>query len=216
MKLFGLHPDSLTSGTPLADRPLGSSVLLGIVGFGVPSLLVFGSWALHGRWLYGNLGELGAYGVWALLFILGAGVGLRRLVIVPCSLPRFFGLFGASFFLYAAAWTAAWLLLKLDSKPREIIGALAGTGLFALVLCAAFGGLKSFWRCWAGLFVANAAGYFAGDVCYAQFRGHAGKLLWGLCYGAGFGAGLGWAFHTAQAALRERLRNSAASQAAAV
>ena len=63
------------AGTGLDAHPgqrgggLARSVLIGMLGFGAASLLVFGSWAWMGRWLYGALGEAGTYAVWAVVFI---------------------------------------------------------------------------------------------------------------------------------------------------
>jgi hypothetical protein len=205
MRFFGLHPDDLSTRfdevpEAVLHRAATQSVLRGIVGFGIPSLLVFGSWALQGRWLYGNLTELGAYGVWAVLFILTAGVGLRGLLLVPCSIGRFLALFGTAFFAYSVGWTVAWFALR--NKLGEVAGAVVGTALFAAIICAALGAGRQFWRCWFALLLPNAAGYFLGGVCYEQFGGTTGKLLWGACYGVGFGAGLGLAFHVAQEPLK--------------
>jgi hypothetical protein len=72
------------------------------------------------------------------------------------------------------------------------------------------------------LFLANAAGYFAGEWAYhailAMKEGHAlgivlerptrallSKTAWGLFYGLGFGTGIGFAFHACQSAARKQI-----------
>src|SRR3989442_375643 len=63
-------------------RPtLSQSLRIGAFGFGAISLIVFASWAWAGKWMHEHLGELGAYCIWALMFVLGAGFALRRLAI---------------------------------------------------------------------------------------------------------------------------------------
>ena len=55
---------------------LGRSLLIGGIGFSVVSLCVFATVAFAERWMYTNLGLLGAYVVWTILFILLGGAVL--------------------------------------------------------------------------------------------------------------------------------------------
>src|SRR6188474_1598430 len=82
------------------------SIAIGALGFCIASMAVFGSWAFAGRWMHEQLGELGAYGAWALMFVLIAGSTLSQLMIGTRALTKFYGLFAAAFLLYAIGWTA--------------------------------------------------------------------------------------------------------------
>jgi len=188
----------------------GSSVMGGALGSGSVSVLVFASWAYAGKWFYGNLGEAGAYLAWALLFIGGAGGLLGRLVIGPGSAQRFCGGFALAFLAYSLVWMAAWF--AFPDKLGETLGALAGTAVFGLLLCAMFQGWSKWPSVLAGLAVGNVIGYFLGDALHTQYGGSVGKLLWGASYGLGFGAGIGHALHAVQTGLRERLADATESR----
>jgi hypothetical protein len=185
------------------------------------SLVVYATWAFAGRWLYANLGEAGAYAVWAGLFVLLSGAGLNPLVIGPRHLLRFYALFLAAFGAYAVLWSVSWFALR--GRAGEWIGSLAGTAALGFILANAFGLGWERWRMMGLLFVAHSAGYFLGsflfDFCRSDSgaallgavldrsgRATAGKLLWGAAYGLGFGAGLGDALHVCQTRVREELQ----------
>ena len=83
----------------------------------------------------------------------------------------------------------------------------------ALVLARAFGNYRALPLVIAVLFLTHSAGYFAGGYAMYHFPksgtgwlegvskqnlGIVAKLLWGICYGAGFGAGIGHAFFVMQ------------------
>jgi hypothetical protein len=172
------------------------AIAMGAVGFSIASMAVFGSWAFAGRWMQERLGELGAYAVWALMFVLIAGATLSRLIIGPRSLTKFYGLFAAAFLLYAMGWTATWFALR--NRTGEWLASLAGTGLMAVVLLGAFAAWPKTVHVIATLFGAHSLGYFLGAFLYATIGGRPGMLLWGLAYGLGFGAGIGRALFLCQ------------------
>lgn len=171
----------------------------GCVGFTALSLAVFASWAFGGRYLYGNFGELGAYAVWCLLFLVGAGL-MRPALTGPVSWGRFYGLFLASFLAYAVLWTVAWMLLH--NRTGEWLGTALGMVGMALVLCALFGAWQAFWPSFGSLFAGNAIGYFLGSWLHANTASPWAQLLWGLFYGLGTGMGMGAAYYFCQAPLR--------------
>ena len=194
------------------DGGLARSVRVGTFGFGAASLLVFGSWAWMGRWLFRSLGEAGTYAVWAVVFIGVAGAGLRRLLEVPVSMARFLVFFLVAFGTYALVWSASWFALR--TQLGEWLASLLGTMSFCAVLCWAFGAWRVFVRVGLVVFALHSAGYFAGGWLHAWVlggtfpaewlgkaaRADVSKLLWGAVYGCGFGAGLGYAFHACQRA----------------
>ena len=206
------------AGTGLDAHPgqrgggLARSVMIGMLGFGAASLLVFGSWAWMGRWLYGALGEAGTYAVWAVVFVAVAGAGLRRLLVVPVSWLRFLWFFLVAFGAYALVWSAVWF--AQSTRLGEWLASLLGTLSFCVVLCWAFGAWRMLLRMALVVFVLHSAGYFAGGWLHAWVlggtlpaewlgkaaRADLSKLLWGAAYGCGFGAGLGYAFHACQRA----------------
>lgn len=170
--------------------------------------------------MYGNLGEGGAYAVWAALFILLSGAALNPLVIGRRTLARFYALFLTAFGAYAVAWSASWFVV--GGRTGEWLGSLLGTAILGFILADAFELGWDRWRMMALLFVAHSAGYFAGSVLFDFCRSESGaamlgelldrrgrstlgKLLWGAAYGLGLGAGLGYALHACQARLRDEL-----------
>lgn len=193
-------------------------------GFTLASLVVYGSWALHGNALYRYLTQPGAYAVWAAMFILFAGGLLNPTVIGPKSLGRFYALFGIAFAAYATVWSVSWF--GLGGKAGEWIGSLAGTCSLAFVLARGFGLKSGLWQIALGLFVLHSVGYFAGSFLYSFFRNAdelhwlneymsrptrrwVAMLSWGLAHGIGFGAGLGYALFACQSGIRELIGASA-------
>ena len=176
---------------------LGRSLAWGGLGFGLASLCVFATVAFAERWMYARLGLLGAYVAWTALFILLGGGALGALVSGRWRLPRFYLLFGAAFFAYAACWVGAYFVLR--GAAGEWVGSLAGSVGMGLILAAGFGAARRAWRLSAVLFAANSVGYFLGSALNDALGGRGGMLLWGVVYGLGLGAGLGAALHLAQA-----------------
>ena len=186
------------AGTNHQTTPgLGRSLLTGALGFGLVSLCVFATVAFAERWMYARLGLYGAYLVWTALFIVLGGGALGTLARGRWRLPRFYLLFGAAFFAYAAGWVAAYFVLR--GAAGEWTGSLAGSLLMAAVFAVGFGAARRALNLAAVLFVANSAGYFIGSALNDAVGGAAGMLLWGASYGLGLGAGLGAALHLAQA-----------------
>src|SRR5687767_29709 len=154
--------------TPGAGRPpdldavpsLGRSLLTGGLGFGLVSLCVFATVAFAERWMYAQLGLLGAYLAWTALFILLGGSVLGSLVVGRWRLPKFYLLFGLAFFAYAAGWVGAYFALR--GPAGEWVGSLAGSLLMGSVLAVGFGAVRSALKLSAALFVANSVGYFLG------------------------------------------------------
>lgn len=175
---------------------LRRSLLTGGLGFGLASLGVFATVAFAERWMYVHLGLPGAYLAWTALFILLSGGALGSLVVGRWRLPRFYLLFGLTFFAYAAGWVGAYFILR--GAAGEWVGSLAGSLLMGLVLAAGFGVARSALNLSAVLFVANSVGYFLGSALNDFVGGSVGMLLWGAAYGLCLGAGLGAVLHLAQ------------------
>jgi hypothetical protein len=172
------------------------SVVTGAIGFGLVSLCVFATVAYGERWMYRNLGLLGAYLTWTVLFIVLSGAVFGSLVVVRWRLPKFFLLFGLAFFAYAVGWMAAYFILR--NTLGEWIGSLLGSVLMAVVFAAGFNSLRSLLKLSAVLFVSNSLGYFVGSALYASLGLPTGMLLWGVVYGLFFGAGIGAALQLVQ------------------
>lgn len=211
MRFLGLTSDCVLDrmtrcAAPVRVRSWIGSVLGGAFGFGAISVLVFAIWAGAGGWFFKHLGELGTYSAWAFLFIGGGGVLLGQLVIGPGGTGRFAGGFALAFMAYSIVWMLAWFGLR--GGVGEWVGALAGTAVFGLLLCAMFRHWSSWPGVLLGLATGNVAGYFLGGALHAQYGGNLGKVLWGLSYGLGFGAGIGHALHSVQAGLRQRLSDA--------
>jgi hypothetical protein len=172
------------------------SVVTGAIGFGLVSLCVFATVAYGERWMYRNLGLLGAYLTWTVLFIVLSGAVFGSLVVVRWRLPKFFLLFGLAFFAYAVGWMAAYFILR--NTLGEWIGSLLGSVLMAVVFAAGFNSLRSLLKISAVLFVSNSLGYFLGSALYASLGLPTGMLLWGVVYGLFLGAGIGAALQLVQ------------------
>jgi hypothetical protein len=172
-------------------------LLTGGIGFGAASLCVFATVAYAEGWMYRNLGLLGAYLAWTILFILLGGGALGPLVVRRWQMPKFYLLFAVAFFAYAVGWVASYFVL--GGVVGEWIASLVGSFLMALVFAAGFGVARSAFSLSAILFVANSLGYFLGSAVNNSLGSRAGMLLWGLIYGVFLGAGLGAVLHLAQA-----------------
>jgi len=156
---------------------------------------VFATVAFAERWMYKHLGLFGAYLAWTVLFLLLGG-GILGSLVVRLQMPRFWLLFAAAFFAYAAGWIGAYFALR--GVAGEWIGSLAGSLLMGLVLATGFGVARSALSLAAILFAANSLGYFLGSAVNDSLGGRAGMLLWGLIYGLCLGAGIGAVLHLAQ------------------
>jgi len=175
---------------------LTRSIATGAIGFALVSLCVFATVAFAERWMYQNLGLVGAYLAWTVLFIVLSGAVFGSLVIVRWRLPRFYLLWALAFFAYAAAWMLAYF--NVPRTAGELIGAIAGSILMAVVLALGFGSLRSIVKLSAVLFVSNSLGYFLGAALFQSLNAPTGMLLFGVVYGLFFGAGIGAALHLVQ------------------
>jgi hypothetical protein len=169
----------------------------GAIGFGIASLVVFGSVALAERSLYRSVGLAGAYVIWTGLFMGLGGVLLGRLVAGKGSLWRFTGVFALAFALYGAGWCLGWF--GVQGFWGEVLGTVLGAGLLHVVLVSAFGQSGLFLRTLAPTLVANFAGYFVGEWVWRSLE-HSplGMTLWGVVYGLCVGAGIGWLLYRLQ------------------
>ena len=122
------------SAVPSLER----SLLIGGFGFALVSLCVFATVAFCERWMYENLGLIGAYLGWTALFILLGGGVLGSLVVDRWRLPKFYLLFGLAFFAYAIGWVVAYFIVR--GTAGELIGSLAGSLLMSFVLTIGLGG----------------------------------------------------------------------------
>ena len=175
---------------------LQRSIATGAIGFGLVSLVVFATVAFGERWMYRTLGLTGAYLAWTVLFILLSGGVFGSLAVIRWRLPKFYLLWSLAFFAYAVAWVVAYFTLR--NTTGELVGALAGSILMAVVFALGFGSLGSTLKLSAVLFVSNSLGYFIGSALNDSFRGASGMLLWGIAYGLFFGAGIGAALYIVQ------------------
>lgn len=185
----------MTNNLPQAPS-LTRSLITGAIGFGVVSLIVFATVAFGERWMYRNLGLLGAYLVWTALFILLGGAVLGSLVVGRWRLPKFYLLYGLAFLAYAVGWMAAYFTLR--GLTGEWVGSLAGSVLMALVFASGFKTTRSTVKLSLLLFVANSVGYFLGSALNDLIAGPTGMLVWGLAYGLFLGAGIGAVLHYSQ------------------
>jgi hypothetical protein len=187
----------LTESKPLPS--LSKSIVTGAIGFGLVSLCVFGTVAFAERWMYQNLGMLGSYIAWIVLFIVLSGAVFGSLVVVDrWRLPKFYLLWAIAFFAYAAVWMIAYF--SIGRTKGEVIGSLAGSIFMALVLAVGFRSLGSTIKLSALLFVSNFLGYFLGAALFDSLSEPTGMLLFGVVYGLLFGAGIGAALQLVQRA----------------
>ncbi len=179
---------------------LKRALAIGGIGFCFVSLCVFATVAFAERWMYAQLGLVGAYVAWTALFILLGGGVLGSLIVGKWRLPKFYLLFGAAFFAYAMGWVAAYFILR--EGAGEWLGSLAGSILMGLVLAAGFNVIRYTLNLSAMLFITNSIGYFLGLALNNAFKGSTGMLLWGGAYGLFLGLGIGAALHLAQTRAR--------------
>ena len=172
------------------------SVMTAALGFAAVSLCVFATVAFGERWMYTNLGLLGAYLAWTALFIVLGGAVLGTLVDGRWALPKFYILFAAAFFAYAIGWIGAYFIL--GGVVGEWVGSLLGAIFMALVLAAGFRAMSDMVKFVILLFVANSIGYFLGSALNNYVGGREGMLLWGAAYGLFLGAGIGAVLWVAQ------------------
>jgi hypothetical protein len=184
------------SGETKTLPSLAKSITTGAIGFGVVSLCVFATVAFAERWMHQNLGTLGSYLAWIVMFIVLSGAVFGSLVVGRWRLPGFYLLFGLAFFAYAAAWMIAYFTLR--NTAGELIGSLAGSVLMALVFAAGFHALRSTLKLSLVIFVANFLGYFLGVTLFNSLSAPTGMLLFGVVYGLLFGAGIGAPLHLVQ------------------
>ena len=175
---------------------LSRSIVIGAIGFGLASTLVFATVAFAERWMYAHLGLWGAYLTWTALFILLGGAALGSLVVGRWRLPRFYLLYGIAFFAYAVGWVGAYFILR--GRAGEWVGSVAGSVLMALVFALGFGAMRLVLKFSAILFLANSVGYFIGSALNDTLGGPTGMLLWGAVYGVCLGAGIGAVLRLAQ------------------
>ena len=177
---------------------LARSIATGAIGFGLVSLCVFATVAFAERWMYQNLGMIGSYIAWTILFILLSGAVFGSLVVDRWRLPKFYLLWAVAFFAYAAIWMIAYFSVSRTSG--ELVGSLVGSIFMALVLAAGFRSLRSTVKLSVLLFVSNCLGYFLGAALFDSLSAPTGMLLFGVVYGLLFGAGIGAALQLVQRA----------------
>jgi len=113
-------------------------------------------------------------------------------------------LFAAAFFLYDAAWIAAYRPFR--NVLGEWLGSLAGGTGLGLVLATVFDAPKQAVKVILVLCVTSSAGYFGGKFLHQYGPGIVGALVWGAAYGLGLGTGLGYALYACQEPARKRLK----------
>jgi len=218
MKFLGFYPETVAARVRAAAAPprlltLGQSLGFGAVSFCLIIVLVMGIAAMTDNFLKKYLGDKGSYAFSALLFILMAGGVFRRLVIAPAPLFRVYILFAAAFFLYAAAWTAAYRPFR--NVLGEWLGSLAGGMGLGLMIATVFDAPKQAVRIILVLCITSAAGYFGVKWLYPYIPGIVGALVCGAAYGLVVGAGLGYALYACQEPARQQLKTLSASGASA-
>ena len=212
MALFQLDPASIAarvraSGQAAPLPTLTASIVRGIVGFTVVSVVGFLPWPIMDHW-FRHPSEMQLYLACTAVFIGLSGPCLHRLIIGPGSLSRFYQLFSLAFIAYAALWVTFWVALR--GNAGSLAGLLGGTAAMGAILAFAFDTPGTMPKVILALFVLNTLGYYAGGKIEGKLAiDHrlAAMLLWGACYGIGFGAGLGAAFHLCQQRARALLRN---------
>jgi len=209
MKFLGFYPETVAARVRAAAAPprlltCGQSLGLGAGGFCLVIVIVMAIAAVTDHFLKKYLGDKGGYAFNALLFILMAGAVFRRLVIAPAPVFRVYVLFAAAFFLYDAAWTAAYRPFR--NVLGEWLGSLAGGTGLGLVFATVFDAPKQAIKVILVLCVTSAAGYFGGKFLHQYIPGLVGALVWGAAYGLGMGTGLGYALYACQEPARQRLK----------
>jgi hypothetical protein len=219
MKFLGFYPQTVAARVRATAAPprlptLGQSLGFGAGGFGLVIVIVMAIAAVTDNLLKKYLGDKGGYAFNALLFILMAGGVFRRLVIAPAPAFRVYVLFAAAFFLYAAAWTAAYRPFR--NVLGEWLGSLAGGMGLGLVFATVFDAPKQAVKVILVLCITSAAGYFGVKSLYQYIPGVVGALVCGAAYGSVLGAGLGYALYACQEPARQRLKTLSTSGATAL
>ena len=206
-----IAPAMTANDTTPVTLTCGRALLRGTVGFTTVSVAGFAIWAFGGRWFYAHVGEAGLYAACSIVFLGLSGLLLHPLISGPRPLLRFYKVFIPAFVAYAIVWCAFWFALHFGAG--EWLGSFFGCAAFALVLSRAFGNYRALPKVIALLFITHSAGYFAGGFAmeYLMKSGNAewlnlskrgvgvlAKLMWGVCFGAGFGFGIGYAFFAMQ------------------
>lgn len=181
---------------PACQQTIWDAWRIGVVGFGLASLAVFGSWAFLGKWFYGTLDELGAYLVWTVMYL---GIGcesMKGLIPGAHSRFKFFKIFSISFAVYALLWIVVWMTFK--NSTGEWLASIFGSLGMAMLICWAFKNLKEWHKVWIALAISNMTGYFIGSWLHAHIPMPMGAVAWGVAYGFFFGGGIGPAFWIAR------------------
>ena len=213
MKFLGFYPETVAARVRAAAAPprlltLGQSLGFGAGGFCLIIVIVMAIAAATDNFLRNYLGGKGGYALDALVFILMAGGVFRRLLISPAPVFRVYVLFAAAFFLYDAAWIAAYRPFR--NVLGEWLGSLAGGTGLGLVFATVFDAPKQAVKVILVLCVTSSAGYFGGKFLHQYIPGIVGALVWGGTYGLGVGTGLGYALHACQEPARQRLKTPSA------
>jgi hypothetical protein len=177
---------------------------IGVLGFSLASLVVFASWAFFGSWFYTTLGEMGAYIVWLIMYLVIGCEVMKGLLPGPDARIRFYQVFSSAFAAYAILWIVVWMIFR--NRQGEALAAVFGSLVMGLRICAAQGNLKQWWRLWIVLSISNLSGYFLGAWLHATLGMPWGAVAWGMAYGFLFGSGIGPAFWLAR--IREPLKTS--------
>jgi len=216
MKFLGFYPETVAARVRATAAPprlltLGKSLGFGAGGFCLIIVIVMAIRAVTDNLLKKYLGDKGAYGFYALLFIVMAGGVFRRLVIAPAPVFRVYILFAAAFFLCVVAWFAGYL--PFGNVLGEWLGSLAvGMGL-GLVFATVFDAPKQAVKVIVVLCVTSATGYFGVKYLFPYIPGIVGAFVCGAGYGLVVGTGLGYALYACQEPARQRLKTHSTSKA---
>ncbi len=218
MKFLGFYPDTVAARVRANAAPprlpsLGQSLCFGAGGFCLIIVIVMAIAAVTDHFLKKYLGDKGGYAFNALLFILMAGEVFRRLVIAPAPVFRVYLLFAAAFFLYDAAWTAAYRPFR--NVLGEWLGSLAGGMGLGLLFATVFDAPKQAIKVILALCITSSADYFGVKFLYQYIPGIVGALFCGAAYGLVMGTGFGYALYACQEPARQRLKTISASGATA-
>jgi hypothetical protein len=170
-------------------RPLWRDLLLGGVGMACIGVAAYSVWAFGHRWFSSHGGDALLYPAVAAVYLLLPGLVLHPLAE---GRRRFLAAYVPALLAYAAAWCAAYFLVKVGG--RDVLASAAGSLAFAGMAAAVFRRLRAVPPAALLLFVLHSAGYFAGEAAFARLGGATGMLAWGFLHGLGFGAGLAWTF----------------------
>ncbi len=206
--MLGLDPESVlarikATGEPVRLPNLRQSLVVGSLGFTIVSVLMFGLWAVAGRWLEQSLGELLFYAVLAVGFMAGGGAVFKP-ILIGRNLGRFYALFVGSFLIYAVIWTVCWFQYRATG---EWLATVIGPAVMGGLIAWTFAAMSRLGSCVVALILGHTIGYFLGSWLFAwePLYNRGGMLLWGVTYGAGFGAGISYALHVCQTKTRKEV-----------